>query len=98
MTTEKNDERQVPPPPPRTVAGLMNEMYGVFDSCFALYQGMMRYWLMWRLPQIIDTIQATPGLKFHLCSTYQGLLQNFLRIFVLPDVLVIGQSGHVLEY
>jgi len=53
---------------------------------------------MWRLPQIVSTIRATPGLKFHLCSTYQGLLQNFLRIFVLPDLLVIGQSGHVLQY
>ena len=76
----------------------MQEMYGVFDSCFALYQGMMRYWLMWRLPQIVDAIRDAPGLKFHLCGTYQGLVQNFLRTFLLPDLMVVGQCGHVLQH
>ncbi len=73
-------------------------MFGVFDSCPTLYQGMLRYWLMWRLPQIINSIKESPSLKFHLSATYQGLLENFLRIFILPDLLVIGQSGHVLQY
>jgi hypothetical protein len=98
VTTNEQEERPALPPPPRTVEGLMQEMYGVFDSCFALYQGMMRYWLMWRLPQIVDTIRGTPGLKFHFCATYRGLLDNFLRIFLLPDLVVIGQCGHVLQH
>jgi len=90
--------RPQPPPPPRTPEALMQEMYGVFDSCFALYQGMMRYWLMWRLPQIVDAIRDTPGLKFHFCASYQGLLHNFLRVFLLPDLMVVGQCGDVLQH
>lgn len=98
MIPNHNKENIIPPPPPTTIEGLMHEMFGVFDSCPALYQGMLRYWLMWRLPQIINSIKESPGLKFHLCTTYQGLLKNFLRIFILPDLLVVGQSGHVLQY
>jgi hypothetical protein len=97
VTTNEQSHRPKPPPAPRTPEALMQEMYGVFDSCFALYQGMMRYWLMWRLPQIVDAIRNSKGLKFHLCATYQGLVRNFLRIFLLPDLLVVGQCGHVLK-
>jgi len=96
--TDQKANRPIPPPPPRTVEGLMNELYGVFDSCFPLYQGMVRYWLMWRLPQIVDSIKGASGLKFHLCATYQGLLDNFHRVFVLPDLLSVGQCGDVLHH
>lgn len=98
MKTENDKERLTSPRPPTSITGLMNEMFGVFDSCPALYQGMLRYWLMWRLPQIINTIKETPGLKFQLCGSYQGLLKNFLQIFMLPDLLVVSQCGHVLRH
>ncbi len=76
----------------------MSEMFGVLDSCPGLYQGMLRYWLMWRFPQIVHCVQQAPELKFHLCATYQGLRENFLRLFLLPDFLVVGQCGDVLRY
>lgn len=87
-----------PPPPPRTIAGLMSEFYGAFDGNFGLYQGVVRYWLMWRLPQITDLIQGMPGLKFHFCAEYKALLDNFLRLLMLPDLLVVGQCGQVLRF
>ena len=87
-----------PPKAPTSIAGLMEEMYGVYDSQPALYQGMIRYWLMWRLPQIISYINSAPGIKFHLCGTYQGLLNNFIQTFMMPDLLTVGQCGHVLQY
>ena len=74
------------------------EMFGVLDSCPTLYQEMLRYWLMWRFPEIVKCIQGASGLKFHLCGTYQGLLENFLRLFLLPDFLVVSQCGPVLRY
>jgi hypothetical protein len=98
VVDSQHDNRPVPPLPPCTAAGLMSEFYGVFDSCFPLYQGMVHYWLMWRLPQIVNAIQSAPGLKFHLCAPYDGLLDNFHRVFLLPDLLIIGQCGHVLKY
>lgn len=91
-------ENPRPPPAPQTAAGLVNEMFGVMDSCPGLYQGMLRYWLMWRLPQLVDCVRGASGLKFHLCGSYRGLLDNFIRLFVLPDLLVVGQCGHVLRY
>jgi len=58
---------------------------------------MVRCWLMWRLPQIVDTIKGSSGLKFHLCASYRDLVDNFHRVFILPDLLSIGQCGHVLR-
>ncbi len=98
MSMKPDHEKPSPPAPPSTAAGLLMEMFGVVDSCPALYQGMLRYWLMWRLPQILTCIQHASGLKFHLCGTYQGLLDNFLRLFLLPDFLVVGQCGPVLRH
>ncbi len=98
MSAKPGHETPSPPTPPSTASGLIAEMFGVLDSNPALYQGMLRYWLMWRFPQIIACIQGATGLKFHLCGTYQGLLDNFLRLFLLPDFLVVGQCGPVLRH
>ncbi len=90
-----------PPSPPTTISGLSTEMLGTLDASLnglGLYQGTLRYWMMWRLPQMIDAIQSAPRLRFHLCcSSYKDLLQNFSRIYLLPDLLVLGQCGPLLH-
>lgn len=99
MPDRTQSARPEPPAPPRTVEGLACEMLGTFDSCPALYQGMLRYWLMWRFPQIASSIQAAPGLKFHLCcASFRDLLGQFGRVLLLPDLLVVGQCGPLLQY
>lgn len=86
-----------PPPPPKTTAALAQEMLGCIFSNLNLYQGALHYWLMWRLPQLISLTRATPGLKFHYCAaTPRDLYRDFLRLFLLPDLLLIGQCGPLL--
>lgn len=91
-----------PPPAPTTIQGLNREMLGTLDASLkglGLYQGAIRYWMMWRLPQLIEAIQSTSGLRFHLCCAgYKDLLQNVARMFLLPDLLVLGQCGPLLNY
>jgi len=88
-----------PPSPPTSIECLNREMLGALTSGAGLYQGAIRYWFMWRMPQLINIIRSIQGLKFHLCcSSYQDLLSNYIRLFLLPDLLVIGQCGPLLSY
>jgi len=74
-------------------------MLGCVASCPALYQGMLRYWLMWRLPQMLSLVRGAPGLKFHYCSSRpHDLFNDFPRLFMLSDLLVIGQCGPLLQF
>lgn len=94
---QEKDPWPKPPAPPDTIATLAGEMLGCLSSCPQLYQGALRYWLMWRLPQILQLLRGEPGLKFHYCTSQpQDLFRDFTRIFMLSDVLVIGQSGPLL--
>jgi len=86
-----------PPPPPKTTADLAQEMLGCIFNNLNLYQGALHYWLMWRFPEIISLTRSTPGLKFHYCAaTPRDLYRNFPRLFLLPDLLLIGQCGQLL--
>lgn len=88
-----------PPPPPTTVAGLMTELLGTLDSAAGLYQGAVRYWFMWRLPQIVSAIRGAPPLRFHMCcASIADLHSQFVRVFLLPDLLVVGQCGPLLDF
>ena len=97
-----NQQPFEPPPspaPPNSIAHATGEMLGALDSGASLYQGTLRYWFMWRMPQLVNLIRGAQGLKFHLCcSTYQDLLSNYLRFFLLPDLLVVGHCGPLLCY
>jgi hypothetical protein len=86
-----------PPLPPKTTADLAQEMLGCIFNNLDSYQGALHYWLMWRLPQLISLTRGTPGLKFHYCAaTPHDLYRDFLRLFLLPDLLLIGQCGPLL--
>jgi len=95
-------EEPKPPIAPTTIQSLNKEMLGALDVSLkglGLFQGTLRYWMMWRLPQLISAIQSTSGLRFHLCTaSYKDLLQNLARMFLLPDLLVVGQCGLLFNY
>jgi hypothetical protein len=98
-TTGKGDSWPKPPPPPTTIPELMEEMLGCVFGNLNLYQGTFRYWLMWRLPQLVELTRATPGLKFHYCAaTPRDLYRDFIRLFLLPDLLTVGQCGPLLVH
>lgn len=86
-----------PPPPPRSIFTLLEELLGCVFGNLEFYQGALHYWLMWRLPQIVELTRAAPGLKFHYCAaTPRDLYRDFNRLFLLPDLLTIGQCGPLL--
>lgn len=87
-----------PPVAPRSVDGLCQEMLTATFNPGALSQGTLHYWLMWRLPQIRDAIASATGTKLYLsCGSVRDLAWSFPRLVLLSDLLVVGQSGSLME-
>ena len=89
-------EANTPPRPPDDLGGLATEMLRCVSNT-QHHQGMLRYWLMWRMPHLLDNIRTTPGIKLHYCSaSLSSLVADFPQLMLLSDLLVVGQCGNVL--
>ena len=78
---ESKHEKPTPPTPPETAAGLLSEMFGVIDSCPALYQGMLRYWLMWQDKQnLFVAVNIRRSTEFSI-DELSITLENAMRLY-----------------